>query len=240
MLDPRLVRTQPDYIAEQQARRNIVFDVDVFNTLEKERKALQVKTQALQNKRNTHAKSIGRAKAQGQAIEPLLAEVETLSTQLKSAETQLAELQSKIDDILIALPNILDAQVPEGRDEENNIEISQSGKIVDFDFAAKDHVALGEALGYLDFDLAAKIAGSRFVTLQGPLARLQRALIQFMLNTHAEQHGYAEMYVPYLVNADSLRGTGQLPKFEEDLFALKTLNLSPLCSNQAPGLGLNP
>jgi seryl-tRNA synthetase len=207
-----------DTVVEQLARRTFTFDSDNYNALENKRKALQLSTQELQNARNIRSKTIGQAKAQGMDIKPLLHEMEALAERLKSAENELADLQRQLDDMLLCVPNILDTSVPDGASEKDNVEIVRWGDIPHFDFAPKDHVDLGAQIGGMDFETGAKIAGARFVTLQGPLARLQRAIIQLMLDTHSGEHGYAETYVPYLANADSLRGTGQLPKFEADLF----------------------
>jgi len=221
MLDTRLVRSQLEQTAEQLARRGFALDVEAFRALEERRKSVQVETQNLQNERNTRSKSIGQAKARGEDIEPLLAAVQGLGDQLQEKETELASIQSRMEDLLLGVPNILDADVPEGRSEDDNVEILRWGEPPRFGFEAKDHVDLGVGLGYADFEAAVKLTGSRFVVLTGPLARLQRALAQFMLDTHTGQHGYVETYVPFLVNADSLRGTGQLPKFEEDLFKIE-------------------
>lgn len=225
MLDPQLLRNDPDDVKNQMQRHGSDLDLDIFNALEKQRKEIQVKTQNLQNERNTRSKSIGMAKAKGEDIQPLLDSVSQLADELKAAEAQLQGIQSKLQDIQLSLPNILAEDVPTGKDEEQNIELKKWGAIPAFDFAVKDHVDLGQSLSGIDFEAGAKIAGSRFVTLSGPLARLQRALTQFMLDTHTDQHGYRETYVPYLVNKESLLGTGQLPKFEEDLF--KISNDSP-------------
>lgn len=221
MLDTRLVRSQLEQTAEQLARRGFALDVEAFRALEERRKSVQVETQNLQNERNTRSKSIGQAKARGEDIEPLLAAVQGLGDQLQEKETELASIQSRMEDLLLGVPNILDADVPEGRSEDDNVEILRWGEPPRFGFEAKDHVDLGVGLGYADFEAAVKLTGSRFVVLTGPLARLQRALAQFMLDTHTGQHGYVETYVPFIVNADSLRGTGQLPKFEEDLFKIE-------------------
>ena len=218
MLDPRLLRTELDAIATQLARRGYALDSVALRALEERRKAIQVQTQELQAERNTRSKGIGKAKAAGEDIAPLLAEVEGLGDQLKAAEEQLAALQDELNAVLLDIPNLPHESVPEGRGEEDNPEIRRWGEPPSFDFEPRDHVDLGEALGLLDFEMAAKLTGSRFSVILGPLARLHRALIQFMLDTHTRAHGYREVYVPYLVNADSLRGTGQLPKFEEDLF----------------------
>jgi len=218
MLDPRSLRTELDQVAEQLARRGLVLDTARIESLETERKALQIQVQELQNTRNTRSKSIGRAKAAGEDIAPLLAEVADLGDQLKAAESRLSAIQDELTDISLSLPNLPAAEVPDGRDESDNREDRRWGTPPTFDFEPKDHVDLGARNGWMDFDLAAKVTGSRFVTLSGPMARLHRALIQFMLDVHTGEHGYTETYVPYLVNADSLRGTGQLPKFEADLF----------------------
>ena len=217
MLDPRLFRTDLDFVTEQLARRSFTFNPEAYVELEARRKDVQVKTQDLQNERNSRSKTIGLAKAKGEDVQPLLDEVQHLGDELKAAETQLSEIQIDMDALMAGIPNLLDASVPAGKSEEFNIELSRWGDVPSFDFEAKDHVDLGAKLG-MDFELGAKIAGARFVVLNGALARLQRAIIQLMLDTHIEQHGYSETYVPYLVNADSLRGTGQLPKFEADLF----------------------
>jgi seryl-tRNA synthetase len=221
MLDPRLLRNDLDNTTRLLARRGYTLDTSRFLALEEKRKALQVRTQELQAARNTRSKSIGRAKAAGEDIAPLLKEVEGLGDQLKAADEQLGRIQDELNDILMDIPNVPHDSVPDGRDEEDNTEMRRWGEPRTFDFAVKDHVDLGEALGQLDFETAAKLSGSRFCTMQGPLARLHRSLIQFMLDTHSREHGYTEVYVPYLVNSDSLRGTGQLPKFGEDLFAMR-------------------
>jgi len=217
MLDPRLFRTDLDFVTEQLARRSFTFNPEAYIELEARRKDVQVKTQDLQNERNSRSKAIGLAKAKGEDVQPLLDQVQHLGDELKAAETQLNDIQQDMDALMAGIPNLLDASVPAGKSEEFNVELSRWGDVPDFDFEAKDHVDLGAKLG-MDFEVGAKIAGARFVVLNGALARLQRAIIQFMLDTHTDQHGYSETYVPYLVNADSLRGTGQLPKFEADLF----------------------
>ena len=221
MLDPKLLRNELDQVAKQLARRGYALDTGQLRTLEDRRKVLQVRTQELQAARNSRSKHIGKAKVAGEDIAPLLQEVAGLGEELKAAEEALAVLHEDLDTILMGIPNIPHASVPAGQGEEDNPEIRRWGEPPAFDFAPCDHVDLGERLGLLDFEAAAKLAGARFCVVQGPLARLQRALIQFMLDTHTREHGYREVYVPYLVNADSLRGTGQLPKFEEDLFAVQ-------------------
>jgi len=230
VLDPRLLRTDLDLVAAQLARRGLQLDTARLDALEGERKGLQVRVQELQNERNTRSKAIGRAKAAGEDTAPLLAAVADLGEGLKSAEERLNAIQQELTEIALSLPNLPDASVPDGRDERANREERRWGEPTRFDFAPKDHVDLGTALGWMDFDAASKVSGARFVVLSGPLARMQRALIQFMLDLHTREHGYTEVYVPYLVNAESLYGTGQLPKFEADLFKVpgeKPLYLIP-------------
>ncbi|MAP89408.1 MAG: serine--tRNA ligase [Thiotrichales bacterium] len=217
MLESKLLRGNIDFVVEQLKRRNFSFDVAEFNKLEDQRKVIQVQTQDLQNLRNTKSKAIGQAKASGENIEPLLEEVSDLGEKLDNAKSALNDLQVKIDEIVMAIPNIPHPSVPEGQSEDENIELSKWGEPKKFDFEPKDHVDLGEIHG-IDFAAAAKISGSRFVVITGKVAKLQRALTQFMLDQHTEKNGYTETYAPYLVNADSLTGTGQLPKFEADLF----------------------
>ena len=221
MLDPKLIRNDLEGVARQLARRGFTLDTGKLQALEQQRKDIQALTQELQAERNGHSKNIGMAKANGEDIAPLLKEVEGLGEQLKSREDELAIVQAELNDILLGIPNILHATVPEGKGEEDNQELRTWGKPTQFDFEPKDHVDLGEQLGQIDFETAAKLTGSRFCVIQGPLAQLHRALIQFMLDTHTREHGYREVYVPYLVNSDSLKGTGQLPKFEEDLFKME-------------------
>ena len=217
MLESKLLRGNIDFVVEQLKRRNFSFDVAEFNKLEDQRKVIQVQTQDLQNLRNTKSKAIGQAKASGENIKPLLEEVSDLGEKLDNAKSALNDLQLKIDEIVMAIPNIPHPSVPEGQSEDENIELSKWGEPKKFDFEPKDHVDLGEMHG-IDFATAAKISGSRFVVITGTVAKLQRALTQFMLDQHTEKNGYTETYAPYLVNADSLTGTGQLPKFEADLF----------------------
>jgi seryl-tRNA synthetase len=218
MLDPKRLRNELDTVKQQLARRGFTLDTNVLQTLENRRKTIQVETQTLQAERNSRSKGIGKAKAAGEDIAPLLQEVEGLGEQLKEKEQALSQLQDELNDILMGIPNIPHASVPDGKGEEDNPVVRTWGEPPVFDFEPGDHVDLGEQLGQLDFETASKLTGSRFSVIHGPLARLHRALIQFMLDTHTREHGYSEVYVPYLVNADSLRGTGQLPKFEEDLF----------------------
>jgi seryl-tRNA synthetase len=219
MLESKLLRGNIDFVVEQLNRRNFSFDVDEFNELENQRKKIQVQTQELQNLRNTKSKSIGQAKTSGESIEALLEEVSELGGKLDDAKAQLQEIQSKISEIVLSMPNIPHPSVPEGSTEDENEEVFNwplEGPS-QFDFEPKDHVDLGEMHG-IDFAAAAKISGSRFVVMTGKLAKLQRALTQFMLDHHTEKNNYQETYAPYLVNSDSLMGTGQLPKFEADLF----------------------
>jgi seryl-tRNA synthetase len=220
MLDPKLLRTELATIAEQLKGRGFDLDIVLFEALEIRRKDLQIHTQELQNQRNSKSRNIGKAKAAGEDIQPLLDEVARIGDELKLAEQNLAELQAEITDYSLGIPNIPDDSVPEGDDETDNREERRWGEPREFDFEPRDHVDLGQALAQVDFDTASRITGSRFVVLSSSIARLHRALIQFMLDTHINEHGYTETYVPYLVNADSLQGTGQLPKFEEDLFKI--------------------
>ena len=218
MLDPRLFRTELDFVTEQLSRRSFNFNPVSYTELELRRKSVQIKTQELQNERNSRSKAIGQAKAKGEDVQLLLDEVQHLGDALKAAETELTEIQCEMETLMEGIPNILDVAVPEGKSEESNVELSRWGDVPVFDFEPKDHVDLGAKLKGIDFELGVKIASSRFVVLTGPLARLQRAIIQLMLDTHVAEHGYDETYVPFLANAASLRGTGQLPKFEADLF----------------------
>jgi len=220
MIDPRFIRNELKQTAQRLSRRGYELPVNDLEQLEGRRKSLQIETQELQAERNSRSKQIGQAKAAGQDIEPLKQKVSTLGERLRSAETELQGLQSELNDILAGVPNLLDDSVPDGRDEADNVELRRWGTPKAFDFEPADHVDLGAGIDMLDFETAAKITGSRFALMRGPLARLHRALIQYMLDLHSSEHGYQEVYVPYLVNADSLRGTGQLPKFAEDLFAL--------------------
>ncbi len=222
MLDPKLLRSDLVETTRQLARRGHVLDSGAFAALEERRKAIQVRTQTLQAERNSLSKAIGQAKAKGEDSAPIMARVADLGDRLKQSEAELAGLQVELETLALGIPNIPHESVPDGRDENSNVEVRRWGEPRQFDFTPRDHVDVGTALDMLDFDAATKIAGSRFVVLKGTLARMQRALIQFMLDLHTREHGYTEVYVPYLVNADSLRGTGQLPKFEQDLFRLQT------------------
>ncbi|MBB1488487.1 serine--tRNA ligase [Oceanospirillum sediminis] len=221
MLDPKLIRAELETVAEKLKIRGFELDTARLQELEARRKELQVETEQLQNERNTRSKSIGKAKAAGEDIQPLLAEVSDLGDRLDAAKQQLSELQEELNGILLTIPNVPHESVPAGDSEDDNVEIRRWGEPKQYDFEPKDHVDLGARDGLLDFETAVKITGSRFATIKGPMARLHRALTQFMLDTHTAEHGYEEVYVPYMVNKDSLRGTGQLPKFEEDLFKLQ-------------------
>jgi len=218
MLEAKLLRSDITTVAAQLSRRGFELDVAAFTAIEERRKAATLEVERLRNERNVRSKDIGKAKAQGQDVAPLLAEVENLGAQMKAAEEAFAKAQTAFDDLALRLPNVPHSSVPEGKDEHGNVELRTWGKPRSFDFAPQDHVALGEKLGGLDFETAAKLSGARFAVLTGGVARLHRALAQFMLDTHTQQHGYVEAYVPYLVNAESMQGTGQLPKFEADLF----------------------
>jgi seryl-tRNA synthetase len=220
MLDPKLLRSDIDKVAAELARRGAKFDVENYTALETRRKALQVRTEDLQKERNNSSKSIGQAVHRGEDVAPLKAAVAALGEELKASQAELSQVQEALEAIHMGLPNILHESVPQGLSEEDNVEIRRWGEPVKMDFEPQDHVDLGAALEQLDFEAAAKITGSRFAVMRGQLARLHRALIQFMLDTHVDEHGYTELYVPYMVNRESLTGTGQLPKFEEDLFAL--------------------
>jgi seryl-tRNA synthetase len=224
MIDPKELRSDIEAVARALARRGFALDVETLNVLEDQRKTLQVKTQDLQARRNASAKAIGQAKARGEDPAPLIAEVGNLGDALKSAESSLEEVQGALNEILMGIPNIPHESTPDGTSEDDNVEVRRWGEPRAFDFEPRDHVDVSETLGQLDFETAAKITGSRFVLMSGDLARLHRALIQFMLDLHTTEHGYTETYVPYIVNADSLRGTGQLPKFEEDLFQISGEN----------------
>lgn len=220
MLDPKLIRSDLLSVAEQLKKRHFDLDVSALEQLESRRKDCQIKTEELQSERNTKSKSIGKAKAAGEDIQPLLDEVSGLGEKLDNAKAELNEIQQELDTILMGIPNLLHESVPVGKDESDNVEIRRWGEPKTFDFEIKDHVDLGARNQWLDFDTASKLTGSRYVVMNGQMAKLHRALIQFMLDVHTNEHGYEEIYVPYIVNSDSLRGTGQLPKFEEDLFCV--------------------
>jgi len=221
MLDPKFLRNEMQTVVAGLKRRGFEFDVANWETLEAERKKIQTQTQDLQAKRNAASKEIGKAKSKGEDVSGIMAQVASLGDELKQAESELDRLQQELTDIALGLPNIPHASVPDGINEEANVEVRRWGEPKTFNFEVKDHVDLGEGTGGLDFETAAKITGSRFAVINGPLARMHRALIQFMLDLHTSEYGYTETYVPYMVNRDSLRGTGQLPKFAEDLFAME-------------------
>lgn len=222
MLDSKLVRADPAAIAAALHKRGYVLDVAAFTTLEGRRKAVQTRTEALQAERNSSAKAIGDAKRAGRDVAPLLAQVEHLKAELEAAQAELGDIQTQLDSLLHGVPNVPDAEVPAGRSEDDNVEVHRWGEPPAFDFPLRDHVDLGAASGLLDFDVASRIAGARFAVMRGVIARVHRALAQFMLEVHTSAHGYEEVNVPFIVNADSLFGTGQLPKFEADLFKLRS------------------
>ena len=224
MLDPKILRSDLDNVVAKLRVKNYTLDVASFSQLEERRKSLQVDTQNLQGERNSRSKAIGAAKAKGDDIQPLLDEVAELGDQLKAAEAELSELQDRLDDLLLGMPNMPDDSVPAGNSEDDNDEVLRWGEPPAFDFQPRDHIDLGQALGGMDFERAARLAGARFVTMTGDLVTLQRALIQFMLNQHILEHGYTETYTPYLVNEATLMGTGQLPKFKQDLFHIDSEN----------------
>jgi seryl-tRNA synthetase len=230
MLDPKYFRQELMTAVGELKRRQFELPVDIIEALEARRKSMQTKTQELQNMRNARSKAIGQAKATGADIEPLMAEVGKLGEELKQCETATEEILAELKSLQLSVPNFLDASVPDGKSEDDNMEIRRWGTPKTFDFPVKDHVDLGEGLGQMDFARASKVAGARFVVLNKHLARLQRALIQFMLDIHTKEHGYEEVYVPYLVNQASLYGTGQLPKFAQDQFTI----------NDAQGYSLIP
>ena len=218
MLDAKLLRTDLESVARNLARRGFVLDVARFRALEERRKAAQVAADETRAARNTHAKKVGMAKGKGEDISGLLAEGEALARRLEGLDKEQASVQAEFDEIILGLPNLLHESVPDGRDESANAEVRRWGEPRQFDFTPLDHVAIGEKLSLVDFEAASRISGARFVVLKGGVARLQRALIQYMLDLHTSQHGYTEVYAPYLVSRQSLVGTGQLPKFEADLF----------------------
>lgn len=220
MLDSKLLRTASKQVAQGLAKRGYALDVARIQALEETRKALQIKTEQLQSERNTRSKAIGKAKQAGEDVAPLMQAVESIKHELSEAEAELVKVQAEWDEFVKAIPNIPADEVPDGKSDEDNVEIRRWGMPRSFHFPVKDHVDLGADLGGLDFEVATKITGTRFAVLRGSVARLHRALAQFMLDTHIHQHGYEEVNVPFIVNRDSLFGTGQLPKFEEDLFKL--------------------
>jgi seryl-tRNA synthetase len=221
MIDPRLLRSDPDLVARNLARRGYQLDLPAWQKVEEQRRQWQIETDRLRAARNSHAKAVGQARGRGEDIAPLVATGEALAQQLAGAEAQLNAVQATLESWQLELPNMLHESVPEGSDESGNVELARHGEPRRFAFQPRDHVGIGEALGQLDLEAAGRIAGARFAVLRGPLARLQRALGQFMLDLHTREHGYTEVYPPYLVAPHALMGTGQLPKFEQDLFALR-------------------
>jgi seryl-tRNA synthetase len=223
VIDPKLLRTDPDAVARNLARRGFVLDVGALKALEERRKPGAVEVDRLRAERNAQAKAIGQAKARGENVAELMLRGEGLARELQQAEGELENVQRELEQWQLGLPNLLDESVPEGRDESANLEMSRWGEPRRFEFAPRDHVEIGARLGGLDFEAAARISGARFVVMRGAVARLHRALAQFMLDLHTREHGYTEVYVPYLVRPDALIGTGQLPKFEQDLFAVRSV-----------------
>ncbi len=221
MLDPKLLRSDLAAVAANLARRGFQLDLAQLQALEDSRKRWQIRADELRSERNNTAKSVGKAKAQGQDIAPLVKRGEELGRELEQAEAELNTVQQQLEEISLGLPNLIHESVPEGRDESGNVEVRRWGEPRPFSFQPRDHVDIGERLGQMDFAVAGKISGARFVVLGGALARLHRALTQFMLDLHTTEHGYREMYVPYLVSAESMKGTGQLPKFAGDFFAVQ-------------------
>ena len=218
MLDIQLLRKDTTAVAERLKTRGFDFDVDGFNALESQRKTIQMRTEELQSQRNKLSKEIGILKSQKQNADEVMAQVAGIADELKASAVALDDVQVELNDLLMRIPNLPHESVPQGKDETENVEFSKWGTPATYDFEVKDHVAIGENLGMLDFDTAAKLAGARFSFMRGGLAKLHRALAQLMLDTQTEEHGYTECYTPYIVNADSMLGTGQLPKFKEDLF----------------------
>jgi len=221
MIDPKLLRSDPEQVARLLARRGYAFDVNAWQQLEERRRHLQIETDRLRAARNSQAKAVGQARGRGEDIAPLLAAGEQLTQGLAGAEQELGRVQGQLERWQLELPNLLHESVPDGADESANVEVARVGVAREFNFKPRDHVELGEALGLLDFEAAGRISGARFVVIRAALARLQRALAQFMLDLHTREHGYTEIYAPYLVSSAALVGTGQLPKFEQDLFALR-------------------
>ncbi|MBD9501106.1 serine--tRNA ligase [Pseudomonas sp. BGr12] len=221
MLDSKLVRTQPQEVAERLATRGFTLDVARIEALESQRKSVQTRTETLQAERNSRSKAIGQAMKNGEDVAPLKAEVNRMAEELESGKRELDAIQAELDSLLLNIPNLPHESVPVGADEEENVEVRRWGTPRTFDFDIKDHVALGEQHGWLDFETAARLSGARFALMRGPIARLHRALAQFMIDLHTREHGYEEAYTPYLVQAPALQGTGQLPKFEEDLFKIQ-------------------
>jgi seryl-tRNA synthetase len=241
MIDPQLLRTDIEAVARRLAERPFVLDIAAFQAIEQERKTVQTRTQELQASRNQFAKRVGQAKAKGEDATALMAEAGQANAELADLEKRLEGLQAKLQDFLLGVPNVPHASVPAGKTPEDNVEVRRVGAPRAFNFQVKDHVDIGAALGLLDFEVATKIAGARFSLMKGALARLHRAIAQFMLDVHTQEHGYTEIYAPYLVNAASMRGTGQLPKFESDLFkvehGLEDLSAAQIQEAVAQGAG---
>ncbi len=240
MLEIKQLRADLDQVTKTLAKRGFTFPVERFNALESERKTVQTYTQELQAKRNASSKQIGIAKSKGEDASTILTEVAQLGAELKKTETQLEQIQTELQKLLLNIPNLPHESAPVGKSEEDNQQTRLWGQPRTFKFEIQDHVSIGEGLGLLDFEAAAKLSGARFSLMTGSLARLHRALTQFMLDTHTQQHGYVETYVPYLVNQESLRGTGQLPKFEEDLFAVNAGGKKETEENHSPAFHLIP
>jgi seryl-tRNA synthetase len=234
MLDIQQLRSDLQGTAQRLAERGFVLDVAAFEALERERKTVQTQTQDLQSRRNQLSKQIGQLKAKGEDASELVAQVNAQADQLKALEQKLADIQARMNEFLLYVPNVPHASVPPGESSEENVEVRKVGTPRTFDFAVKDHVDIGAGLGMIDFDTAAKIAAARFVVMKGPIARLHRAITQLMLDTHTQEHGYTEVYAPYLVNAESMRGTGQFPKFEEDQFAIQSDGLFLIPTAEVP------
>lgn len=234
MLDIQLLRSDLEGTARRLAERGFVLDVAAFDALERERKAVQTQTQDLQSRRNQLSKQIGQLKAKGEDASELMAQVNAQADQLKALEQKLSDIQARMNEFLLYVPNVPHSSVPPGESSEDNVEVRKVGTPRTFDFPVKDHVDIGAGLGLIDFDTAAKIAAARFVLMKGPMARLHRAITQLMLDTHTQEHGYTEVYAPYLVNADSMRGTGQFPKFEEDQFAIQSDGLFLIPTAEVP------
>ncbi|MCW8876995.1 MAG: serine--tRNA ligase [Kangiellaceae bacterium] len=221
MIDPKLFRTELDAVAANLAKRGVEFDKAAYLEMEESRKSLQIKTEELQNERKTRSKSIGKAKAAGEDIQPLLDEVANLGDELDKTKAAFEEVQAKLEDLYLGLPNLISDEVPQGQNEDDNVEVRKWGEPTQFDFEPKEHTEIGEGVNGIDFAASAKLSGSRFVVMKAGVAKLHRALIQLMLDTHTNEHGYQETYVPYLVNPECLYGTSQLPKFAEDLFSVQ-------------------
>ena len=229
MLDPQLLRSDIESVARRLATRPFALDVTGFQAIEQERRSAQTRTQELQARRNQSAKRIGQAKARGEDVSALMAEANQANAELADLEKRLEAVQARSQEFLLGVPNVPHESVPIGKSPEDNVEVRRVGTPRRFEFAVKDHVDVGATLGMLDFETAGKISGARFALMKGALARLHRAIAQFMLDVHTQEHGYTEIYAPYLVNAASVRGTGQLPKFEEDLFAVPRKDGEKLC-----------